>query len=115
MAALHLLIVNHNIVVIFDMYRFDADGVVTTFVTTESLVYHLERDKFVRGNIIFADYSALKTTDGTDTYNIAGIATQQGYVEDVGTVARFKFIHSFLQISTNLVLITDNRNHCVGH
>ena len=113
MAAVHLLIVNHNIVVIFDMYRFDADGVVTTFVTTESLVYHLERDKFVSGNIIFSDYSALKTTDGTDTYNIAGIATQWGYVEGVGTVARFFYIISFLQLSTDRVLITDFWNHCV--
>ena len=95
------------------MYRFDADGVVTTFVTTESSVYHLERDDFVPGNIIYSDYNALKTTDGNDTYNIAGIATQRGYVEGVGTVARFCYISSFLQLSTDRVLITDFLNHCL--
>ena len=95
------------------MYRLDADGVVTTFVTTASNVYHLERDDFVPDNIFFSDSSALKTTDGTDTYNIAGIATQQGYVEGVGTVARFFYIISFLQLSTDRVLITDFWNHFV--
>ena len=98
---------------ILHKYRLDADGVVTTFVTTESLVYYLERDKFVPGNIIFSDYNALKTTDGNDTYNIAGKATQSGYVEGVGIVARFNYILSFLQVSTNRVLITDYHNHCV--
>ena len=95
------------------MYRLDADGVVMTFVTTASNVYHLERDDFVPDNIFFSDSSALKTTDGTDTYNIAGKATQRGYVEGVGTVARFDIIASFLQLSTDRVLITDYSNHCV--
>ena len=99
----------------FYLFRLDADSVVTTFRTTESTVTHIDVDEFVHVNIIFSDYNVLKTTDGNYTYNVVGKATQQGYVEDVGTVARFKFIHSFLQISTNLVLITDNRNHCVGH
>ena len=74
---------------------------------------HLERDKFVPGDIIFSDTNALKTTDGTDTHNIAGIATQSGYVEGVGTLARLYFITSFLQLSTDRVLITDWGNHCV--
>ena len=55
----------------------------------------------------------METTDGNDTNNIAGIATQYGYVEGVGTEARFYFISSFLQLSTNRVLITDQANHCV--
>lgn len=66
------------------MFRFDADGVVTTFVTAEGIVNHLERDKFASNNIIFSDRHALKTTDGTDTYNIAGIATQPSYVGGCG-------------------------------
>ena len=84
-----------------------------TFVTTESDVFHLERDDFVLENIIFSDSHALKTTDGDDTYNIAGIATRSGYIEGVGTVARFLYIASFLQLSTNRVLITDWGNHCL--
>ena len=85
----------------------------TTLVTTDDFVTHLERDKFVPGNIIFSDSHALKTTDGTDTYNMAGIATQWGYIEGVGTVARFYSIFSFLQLSTNRVLIADWGNHCL--
>ena len=74
---------------------------------------HLERDKFVPGDIIFSDTNALKTTDGTDNHNIAGIATQSSYVEGVGTLARLYFITSFLQLSTNRVLIADWGNHCL--
>ena len=86
---------------------------VTTFVITKTWVDRLERDNIISNNIIFSDYHALKTTDGNDTYNIAGIATQSGYVEGVGTVARFNFITSFLQLSTNRILITDYNNLCV--
>ena len=86
----------------------------TTFLHTEvNYVFHLERDLSIPGNILFSDGSAMKTTDFSSTSLIAGSATQYGYVEGVGSQARFNFILSFLQLSTNQALIADNRNHCL--
>ena len=73
----------------------------TTFLQTENYVYHLDRDLYIPGNILFIDGEALKTTDGSSTSLIAGSVTQYDYVEGVGSQARFNFIFSFLQLSTN--------------
>ena len=72
----------------------------TTFLQTESYVYHLQKDLYIPGNILFSDRYAMKTTDGSSTSLIAGSATQNGYVQGVGSHARFSFIPSFLQLST---------------
>ena len=65
-------------------------------------MYHIEEDEFVPGNLLFADLNALKTTDGTTTSLIAGSATTRGYLEDVGSNAKFNRIFSFLQLSRSL-------------
>ena len=78
--------------------RFNAESEMTTFLHTESIVYHLERDLYTPGNILFSDRYAMKTTDGSST-------TQAGYVEGVGSQAIFRLIPSFLQFSTNQVLM----------
>ena len=85
----------------------------TTFLKTESYVYHLQKDLYIPGNILFSDRYAIKTTDGSSTSRIAGSATQNGHVQGVGSQARFSFIPSFLQLSTNQVLIADLNNHCL--
>ena len=67
----------------------------------------------VSGNILFSDQHAMKTTDGTSTSLIAGSTNQSGYVEGVGSQARFYRIISFLQLSINQVLIADRYNYCL--
>ena len=81
------------------IFRFNSESDMTTFLQTEHQVYHLERDLYIPGNILFIDGYAMKTTDGSSTSLIAGSVTQRGYVEGVGSQARFYFILSFLQIS----------------
>ena len=76
----------------------------TTFLQTEGYVSHLERDLYIPGNILFSDQHAMKTTDGSSTSLIAGSATQPGYVEGVGSQARFYFIPSFLQLSSSQII-----------
>ena len=78
-----------------------------TFLHAQCCVYYLERDLYMPGNILFSDAHALETTNGSSTSLIAGSATRYGYVEGVGTQARFNYIRSFLQLLKNQVLIAD--------
>ena len=57
----------------------------------------------------------MKTTDGSSASLIAGSAIEFGYVEGVGSQARFNKIISFLQLSPNQVLIADQHNHCLRY
>ena len=73
---------------------------------------HIAEDEFVPGNLLFADGNALKTTDGTTTSLIAGSSIYGGYLEDGGSNARFRHIHSFLQLSRSLIVLADYFNYC---
>ena len=52
----------------------NATGRVDTYIQSESLVTHMEVDQYRPGHIIFADGSAIKTTDGINTSLIVGNA-----------------------------------------
>ena len=84
----------------------------TTFVTTESYVYHIEPDQYVPGNILFSDGHALKTTDGTTTSLIAG-SSSSGYSTSSGSSARFNYLFGFHQITATRVFLVDSYNHCM--
>ena len=84
----------------------------TTFATTDSNVYHIEADQYVPGNILFSDRHALKTTDGTTTWLIAG-SSSSGYSTSSGSSARFNYITGFHQVSATRVFLVDHRNHCM--
>ena len=75
-------------------------------------MYHIAEDEFVPGNLLFADGHALKTTDGTTTSLIAGSSISAGYLEDVGSNARFRGIFSFIQLSRSLIVLADIGNSC---
>lgn len=85
----------------------------TTYMTTESQVYHMEMDQYTQGNIVFSDESALKTTNGDFTKNIVGQSTKEGYREGVGEAARFRRITGFYQTTSRTVVIADFYNHCL--
>ena len=71
------------------------------FATTTAEVYHLETDNENHRNIIYTDYSALKTTDGQSITTIAGNSLKWGYKEGVGDEAVFTAkldLHRFLSI-----------------
>lgn len=65
------------------------------------------------GNIIYTDYSSLKTSDGVTSTLIAGNTTEQGYREGRGAEARFYRITGFTQITQNHVVVADILNNCL--
>ena len=87
----------------------------TSCIQTESYVYHIESDKFQSGNLLFTDWSALKTTDGNSTTVIAGNASQPAYREGIGENARFTFIKSFVQTTDNETILSDTGIACLRH
>ena len=74
---------------------------------------HIAEDEFVPGNLLFADGSALKTTDGTTTSLITGSSTSYGYIDGVGANAKFNHILSFVLLSRSNVILADYHNHCL--
>lgn len=86
----------------------------TTFIRTEDVVYHMDRDQYIEGNLLFSDLHSLKTTDGRTTQIIAGDdLINGGYREASGRKARFRYITAFCQISKTTVVVNDNGNHCL--
>lgn len=73
----------------------------------------MEMDRYSDGRLPFADYSSLKTTDGTTTQRIAGQATNYGYTEWKGLAARFQEITGYYQVNSRSVLVVEFWNHCL--
>lgn len=85
----------------------------TEYIITESLVRHIETDKYIDGNILFTDGSSLKTTDGNKTQLIAGQAIEDGYLEGAGEAALFYHISGFYQINSSRAIVIDRYNYCL--
>ena len=85
----------------------------TTFIETDSYVYHMEPDLFIKGNILYTDNCALKTTDGVTSTTIAGHSTTCYHPIAVGLLARFEWPSGFRQISPSEVVITGFYLHCL--
>ena len=82
-------------------------------VNTSSYVYHMEPDLHVKGNILYSDYCALRTTDGITSTTIAGPATTCYHHLGVGLLARFYYISGFRQVSPSKVVVSDYYNFCL--
>ena len=68
----------------------------------------MELDRYRRGHIVFSNWYALRTSDGTTTHLIAG-SSARGYKEAVGAEARFNRIYGFAQISEKSVFVADKK------
>ena len=88
-------------------------GEANLYVETESYVWHMERDKLQKENILFTDGNALKTTNGQTTSTIIGSARESGYIDAKGEQARFNYITGFTQLDARRVVVVDNGNNCV--
>ena len=75
----------------------------TTFIETESTVKHMEPDLFIKGNILYIDRCALKTTDGVTSTTIAGHCSPKFGLG----------LTSFRQISPSEVVVTDSIQNCL--
>lgn len=97
----------------FILLRLSPDNSVKSFLRTQHSVFNIAQDKFIKGNLLFADRHALKSTDGSSTSTIAGSALSYGYVEGIGTTSRFNNIKDFIQLTDSTVLVIDLGNHCL--
>ena len=94
--------------------RLREDAEMSTFYKTFGYIFHMEVDLYNAGNILFCDELQLKTTNGLSPVSrIAGHFWRFGYVEDVGTSAKFNIITGFVQLSPSKVVVADNSNHCL--
>ena len=73
----------------------------------------MEMDQIRPGYIIFTNWCALMTSDGTTTHVLAGNLTHQGYREGIGGEARFDKITEFAQISKKRVVLADYHDDCL--
>lgn len=80
---------------------------------TEDVIYHMEVDKRIPGNLLFSDGHSLKTANSQRTTLIVGNALTEGYQEGYGASARFSYIPSFYQMNTSHVLAVDHTNDCL--
>ena len=85
----------------------------TTFIETDSDVLHMEPDLFIKGNVLYTDKCALKTTDGVTSTTIAGHSTTCYHHFAAGLLARFQDLTGFRQISPSEVVVTDYGQHCL--
>ena len=85
----------------------------TTLIETDSYVSHIESDLFIKGNILYIDYCALKTTDGVTSTTIAGHSTTCYHHFAVGLLVRFDNLWGFRQISPSKVVVADYSQHCL--
>ena len=83
------------------------------FARTVLHVYHMETDISQQGNVIYGDYSALVTNDGTKPRVVVGSNSDWGYKEGVGKEARLYGITGFVQISNNQVIVAETYGECL--
>lgn len=87
----------------------------TTYINTESDVYHIETDRHIDGNILYSDRHKLQTTNGKVTQTVAGGNPTKylEYREGVGETARFRRITGFYQVPGRKNVLVDFDNHCL--
>ena len=85
----------------------------TTFIETDSFVNHMEPDLFIKGNILYIDHCALKTTDGVTSTTVAGHSTTCYHHLAPGLLANFKNLRGFRQISHSEVTVADYSQNCL--
>jgi len=80
---------------------------------TASIVYFMEKDESIPGNILFTDSYSLKTTNGVSVSTIAGSPTSSGYSNSPGTSGRFNYINGVYQKNRTHVIVADYGNACL--
>ena len=78
-------------------------------------IVHMEKDRFVNGNILYIESHAVRTINlsTNESWLIAGNATVRGYRDGKGSFVRFHAPFSFHQRSSTEVIIFDSMNSCI--
>ena len=85
----------------------------TTFIETESYVRHMEPDLFIKGNILYINRCALRTTDRVTSTTITGYSTTCYHHFAAGLLVCFSSLLGFRQVSPSEVVVADYRQHCL--
>ena len=86
------------------MTPLDYLGQPTQYLQTKGLVFHIESDLRIGGNLLFSDGHSLKTTDINNTELIAGSANERGHTVGPTVDARYQSITGFVQLDTDCVI-----------
>lgn len=82
-------------------------------LSTDGIVYDINIDPFITGNILFIDQSCIKSTDGSNTIIIAGASDIDGFQNGDRKTARFNKPQGFVLLNSTTVVILDTNNHCL--
>lgn len=74
---------------------------IETFVNTTTIVWHMEEDRFIPGNILYSEISRMKTTDGNTTTTV---------IDSASSPAHFLVFH---QLNDTLIVSTDIALPCL--
>lgn len=74
-------------------------------------INHLEEDLYESYSILFSDLRKIQTTNGS--FKSLVIGSSHGYVEGVGSEARFNQLTGFTQISPTEIIAVDQYSHCL--
>ena len=73
----------------------------------------MEPDLHKNGFIIYDDFHSVKTSNGVTSQTIAGNSSVSGYLEGVGSHARFHDVRGFTQLSDTHIVVADYSNECL--
>ena len=84
-----------------------------SLVNTKNSVNTIAEDLYIKGNFLFADGTKLRTTNlrTVTTTHVGG--ESKGYNEDYGTNAEFYWITGFVQLTPDMVVLSDAGNNCM--
>lgn len=104
---------SHHIAILSYISSMHPGGMMTTFVKTDSNVFHMEVDRYITGNILFSDDFSLKTTDGQTVTTITHLSALISYQTNSDTSSVLNNVRGFTQISPTEIVLADYGNHCL--
>lgn len=79
----------------------------TMFTETSNNILHFEADLFISGNLLLLEWCTIKTTQGNTTSTVSELEFNNGCTEGIGNIPKF------VQASTSMLILVDERNNCL--
>lgn len=76
-------------------------------------IHSMVMDKYLPGNVLFNDMSAVKTSNGKVTQTVAGKPYGHGNEHGIGEAAKMGIITGLHQVNASTLLAVDSWNHCI--
>lgn len=82
--------------------------------TNNGFISHIEVDRLNPKKLLYSDnYSVKSGNKNASTTVVGSTSNKWGYVEGVGTEARFRVIKGFIQINKTTLIVADQANNCL--